>query len=78
MSYSAELAPVIGRIVGKRTVSLRLPCPVNSVMRRSIPKPDPVIGGNPCSMALRNTSSTSMASSSHPAFARDCTSNSFL
>lgn len=68
----------IGRIVGNSTTSRRFPCPVKRVIRRSIPNPEPVIGGNPCSIALRNTSSTSIASSSPQAFARDCTSNSDL
>ncbi len=74
--YSEIDSGLIGRIVGNRTVSRRLLCPVKRVMRRSIPNPEPVIGGNPCSIALRNTSSTSIASSSHPALALDCTSKS--
>ena len=52
-----------GRSRGKR-IDSRIPTPVSSMTRRSTPIPMPPAGGIPYSMALRKTSSSSIASGS--------------
>ena len=54
---------------GNSTVS-RIPNPVNAISKRSMPIPVPAVGGMPCSIAWRKSSSRTMASSSPPAAKR--------
>lgn len=61
----------LGFMSGKKIVSRRFFCSVNIATSLSIPIPNPVIGGIPCSIAVMNLSSTSIASSSPAVFAFD-------
>mmetsp|Transcript_14565 Transcript_14565/g.33890 ORF Transcript_14565/g.33890 Transcript_14565/m.33890 type:complete len:221 (+) Transcript_14565:687-1349(+) len=60
-----------GFIAGNRRTSLMLLLFDKNMVRRSIPKPNPPVGGNPCSNAVTKESSNTIASSSPalPAFA---------
>lgn len=58
-----------GLTSGKSTVS-RIPRPVKAISNRSIPMPLPDVGGMPCSIASRKSSSSTIASSSPPAASR--------
>ena len=60
-----------GRTNGKVSTD-RIGVPINIIATRSTPNPRPPVGGMPSSMAPRNSSSISMASSSPAAARSDC------
>lgn len=55
---------LIGFIAGKRSTSLILFELVKNIVKRSIPTPQPPVGGKPYSKAVQKFSSTAWASSS--------------
>mmetsp|Transcript_62939 Transcript_62939/g.174458 ORF Transcript_62939/g.174458 Transcript_62939/m.174458 type:complete len:202 (+) Transcript_62939:3-608(+) len=61
-----------GFMVGKRITSLMLLLSVRSIASRSIPQPQPPVGGNPCSRAVTKPASTPWASPSPASAARAC------
>lgn len=65
---SLMVCNVICRVKWSHT-SLMLMVSVSSMVRRSMPIPQPPVGGRPYSRAVQKFSSTYMASTSPPAFA---------
>ena len=54
----------VGFMAGKSSTSLMLFLLVKNMAKRSIPSPNPPVGGNPCSKAVTKESSITIASSS--------------
>uniref|UniRef100_A0A2M4DCW7 Putative secreted protein n=1 Tax=Anopheles darlingi TaxID=43151 RepID=A0A2M4DCW7_ANODA len=64
-----------GFIAGNSSTSLMLLQSVRNMVNRSIPIPQPPVGGSPYSRAVQKFSSTSWASSSPAALSAACCSN---
>mmetsp|Transcript_7365 Transcript_7365/g.25965 ORF Transcript_7365/g.25965 Transcript_7365/m.25965 type:complete len:276 (+) Transcript_7365:477-1304(+) len=65
----------LGFMAGNSSTSLMLMLSVRSIVRRSMPRPQPPVGGRPYSSALTNVSSMTCASSSPLAFWFACSWN---